>query len=196
MLKPRDFPETRASLLATIQSDGTATAWHEFFDRYAPAVQRVALLRGLEAHDADDVVQQVMLAIMGHIERFNYDRDRGRFRQWVRTIAENKIRDLRRADLARTRGEERLESDCEIDAEKLWQEQWYLQDILFCLDEVAADFAPRQIEAFRLVVMEDATVAAVATQLNMSPGQIYSSRAQILCRIRERLTTLNTETEA
>ena len=72
------------------------SAWREFFECYAPPVYRVARLRGLSADDAEDIVQQVMLAVSQHIEGFRYDRDRGRFRQWVRRIAENKIVDLRR----------------------------------------------------------------------------------------------------
>src|SRR5262249_54445480 len=96
MLKPRPFPETRASMLANLQTGGAAGRWRDFYEQYAPAVFRVARLRGLPDMDAEDIVQQVMLSVIQNIEGFTYDIDRGRFRQWVRLVAENKIRDLHR----------------------------------------------------------------------------------------------------
>ncbi len=195
MLTPRDFPATRASLLAALRDGPGAPGWREFFEYYAPAVYRVARMRALDKHDADDIVQQVMLSITRHIDGFNYDRDRGQFRQWVRRIAENKINDYRRR---RSKVTAALRDDLpgeQVDVESLWDAQWRLQDILFCLDEVAADFAPRRVEAFRLYVMEDISAAEVAERLGMTVGHVYVTRTQIINRIRERMACLEQDTE-
>jgi len=195
VLKPREFPETRASLLASMQAGPGAASWREFFDRYSPAVYRIARLRGLAAHDAEDIVQQTMLLIARHIERFDYDRDRGRFRQWVRSIAESKITDY----LRRPRGESELaniEVSTEVvDMEAAWAEQWKLQDLLWCLEEVAVDFAPRRVEAFRLYVMEGLPAAEVAQRTQLTVGHVYVTRTQIINRVRERMRELAEPTE-
>ena len=158
MLQSKQFPETRLSLLSRLRDDEPGqSAWREFFERYAPAVFRVSRLRGLDEPDADDMVQQVMLAVSEHIKRFVYDRDRGRFRQWVRTIAERKITDhFRKHKPVVQLGIEHLEdrADDRPSVEELWEQEWRLQDMLWCLDQVTADISPRRMEAFRMYVLD------------------------------------------
>ena len=195
MLQPSQFPETRPSLLCSLRDGEPAqSAWREFFERYAPAVYRVARRQGLDAHDADDIVQQVMLNISAHIGEFDYDRDRGRFRQWVKTIAANKVRDL-----FRHRGAVRREvsldeaqacSDPGREVEPLWEQEWKVQDMLYCLDQVAADIAPRRFEAFRLYVLEGVSADETAERLGMTRAHVYVTRAQVKKRIRELMLRL------
>lgn len=198
MLQPRDFPETRPSLLAALRPGASGpSGWREFFDCYAPAVFRVARRQGLGHHDAEDIVQQVMIAIAGHMDHFEYDRDRGRFRRWVRTIANNKIRDRFRRRAAGVRLEALpLPEECAADGpglEELWEQEWRVQEILRCLDEIAADFAPRRVEAFRLYVLEGLSAEEAARRTGLSRGHVYVTRAEILARIRERIQTLGNE---
>ena len=196
MLRPREFPETRVSLLASLRDDPGQSDWREFFERYAPAVYRVARLRGIDKHDSDDIVQQVMMAIARHIDGFDYDRDRGSFRQWVRKIAENKIRDHRRSprlDATPMGGDWEQWADERPSVETQWEQQWHLQDILFCLDEVADNIAPRRVEAFRLYVMEGLPASEVASRLKMTVGHVYVTRTQIINRVRRRMSRLESE---
>jgi RNA polymerase sigma factor (sigma-70 family) len=198
MLQPRGFPETRASLLATLGDDARGqSAWREFFERYAPAVYRVARLRGLNEHDADDLVQQVMLAISAHIGDFHYDRDRGRFRHWVRTIAENKIKQQGRRRQPVISDAALLENcaDAAPTADEQWQREWQVQDMLWCLDEVAADISPRRMEAFRMYALEGVPAAEVAQRLGMTIGHVYVTRHLVLNRIREQMQKLQKRDE-
>ena len=192
MLQSRPFPETRPSLLCSLR-DGRMqqSAWREFFERYAPAVFRVARLGGLDSHDAEDIVQQVMLSISTHIGEFDYQRDCGRFRRWVKTIANNKIRDRfrrRQTDLIQVAGDgcpERADAGPSLDA--VWDQEWKVQEILYCLDEVAVEFAPKRVLAFRLYVLEGLSADETATELGMTRGHVYVTRCEILSRIRDRL---------
>ncbi len=52
-------PETRASLIVRLRDAADVAAWDEFVATYGPLVYRLALRQGLQAADADDVVQQV-----------------------------------------------------------------------------------------------------------------------------------------
>ncbi len=193
MLQPQNFPETRPSLLATLRDNTQHSAWREFFERYAPAVFRVARLRGMSAADGDDIVQQVMLAIASHIGRFEYDRDRGHFRQWVRRITDNKIRDLKRRP--QLPGDAGL-WDCVDDAakaEEVWEHQWRLQDIHYCLDEVGRQLSPHRVEAFRLYVLDGLSAEETAARLNMTVGHVYVTRTQIIKKIRKQMRSLETD---
>lgn len=188
------FPETRPSLLANL-ADGAdgQPAWREFFDRYAPAIYRVARMRGLSHVDAEDIVQQTMVSISSHISGFRYDCDRGRFRSWVRTIAENKIREawrrrpLPNADASLVEGV----ADGAPTLEEVWEHEWRIQDLLWCLDEVERDISPRRMEAFRKYALEGIPAAEVARQMDMSVGNVYVTRHMVLCRIRQKAAELD-----
>jgi len=193
MLKPRPFPDTRASLLANLQTGGRAGGWRDFYEQYAPAVFRVARLRGLADPDAEDIVQQVMLSVVQHIEGFAYDQDRGQFRQWVRLVTENKIRDLRRRHPHMELDESAELPDGSAAIDEIWDHQWRVQDILLCLDEVATDEAPRRIEAFRMYVLEGRPAQSVAQELGLSIGYLYVIRSEIINRVRERMRMLSSE---
>lgn len=193
MVNPKDFPKTRPSLLSTLRADRPGqSAWREFFERYAPAVFRVARLQGLDGHDADDIVQQVMLQVARHITSFEYDRDRGAFRNWVRRIAEHKIVDFRRRPrlpLERDTGAEDLTDD-RPDLETQWRQAWAQQDLEWCLDQVALDFAPRRMEAFRMYVLKGVSAKETARCLGMTVGHVYVIRAQVINKVRQLMQSL------
>ncbi len=194
MLHSKKFPDTRPSLIAQL-GDGpdTQSAWREFFSRYGPAIYRVARMRGLCDQDADDIVQQVMVAISSHIGDFQYDRDRGRFRHWVRTVTENKIRqNARRRQLpVAAEADVAVCADEAPSLEETWEREWQLQDILWCLDQAADDIAPRRMEAFRMYAIDGVPAAEVAKRLDMSVGHVYVVRHLVLNMIRKRIDELN-----
>ncbi|HPF41243.1 MAG TPA: sigma-70 family RNA polymerase sigma factor [Phycisphaerae bacterium] len=194
MLQPRRFPDTRPSLIATLgEGPEGQSAWREFFSRYGPAIYRVARLRGLCDEDADDIVQQVMVAISSHIGDFQYDRDRGRFRHWVRTIAENKIRQNARRGTLPVASEADV-AGCPDDGpsiEDVWKREWQLQDILWCLDQASDDISPRRMEAFRLYAIDGLPASEVASRLDMSVGHVYVVRHLVLNMIRRRIRDLD-----
>lgn len=192
VLQPSGFPETRASLLANLGEDPPGqSAWREFFERYAPAIYRVARLRGLADPDADDIVQQVMMSVSSHIGAFEYDRDRGRFRQWVRTITENKINQFGRRKRITLVDAALLES-CPDDQPSV-EAAWQVQDMLWCLDQVAADISPRRMQAFRMYALEGVSAADVAERLGMTVGHVYVTRHLVLNRVRQRMGELEEE---
>ncbi len=193
MLRTSKFPETRPSLLANL-ADGPngQPAWREFFDRYAPAIYRVACMRGLSHDDAEDIVQQTMVSISSHISDFQYDRDRGRFRNWVRTIAENKIKSVWRRRSAGGMDAAFVEgvSDGAPSIEEIWEDEWRIQDLLWCLDQVERDVAPRKMEAFRKYALEGVPAQEVAREMNMTVGNVYVTRHSILGKVRIKMAEL------
>ncbi len=188
------FPETRPSLLTSLSNGRNGQlAWREFFERYAPAIYRVARMRGLSGDDADDLVQQTMVSILSHIGDFEYNRSRGQFRNWVRTIAENKIRENAR----RRKSEvsiENLLAECDDDGptlDEIWEEEWRLQDMLWSIDQVAKDVSPRRMEAFRQYALEGMPAETVAKNTGMSVGNVYVTRHMVLNKVRQKIDELN-----
>ncbi len=196
MMQPREFPETRASLLMTMRDSGPCqVAWREFYDRYAPAIFRIARLRGFAEHEAEDVVQQVMVVIAKHIDHFDYDTSRGRFRHWVQRVTENKIVDLYRRRLRESREEASLDDrpDGRPQVDEAWAQAWEVQDMLWCLDGVAEDISPRRLQAFRLYVLEGVSAEETARRLGLTKAHVYVIRNIVINLIRQRMQDLEQE---
>ena len=87
----QESPATRASLLVRLRDGGDSEAWQEFVHLYAPIIYGFARKRGLQDADAADVAQDVLKQVSQSIRGFVYDQEKGRFRDWLRTVARNKV---------------------------------------------------------------------------------------------------------
>jgi RNA polymerase sigma-70 factor (ECF subfamily) len=74
---------TRASLILRIQDAEDKAAWDEFATIYGPVVFSVAMSRGFQAADAENLVQEVFLAVANSISNWLERDDRGSFRAWL-----------------------------------------------------------------------------------------------------------------
>jgi RNA polymerase sigma-70 factor (ECF subfamily) len=87
-------PETRDSLLQRLPNAEDTEAWEQFVALYGNVLYRVARRQGLQLADADNLVQEVMLAVSQSISQWLGREDRGRFRAWLKRIARNEAVDL------------------------------------------------------------------------------------------------------
>ena len=76
-------PSTRITLLARLRENGDAEAWKTFVDLYTPLVYRYCRSRHLQDADSRDVTQQVLAIVHRWIGKFEYDKERGKFRNWL-----------------------------------------------------------------------------------------------------------------
>ena len=72
--------ETSPSLLVRVRNAQDLDSWREFERLYRPIVRKYCVYRQLQAADAEDVTQEVMLTVSQAIKRFEYDPGKGRFR--------------------------------------------------------------------------------------------------------------------
>lgn len=183
---------TRSSLLGRVRDLDDSSGWVEFDGLYRPLLVRYARNRGLGATDAEEIAQQCIEVIVEKIQRF---KKRARFRSWLRRIVDNKvkqfIRDRRKRVAA---GDEVLaELPCVRGGlDEIWEHQWELAHLAYCMRRLRADFADHTLQAFELYVIQSLPVADIAELLGMTPNQIYMAKSRVIKRIRERHTELTT----
>lgn len=92
-----DSLATRPSLLARLKDWNQQTAWGQFDADYAPLLRNVARKAGLTDTEADEVVQETLLAVARKIGEFDHAGRPGSFRAWLYQQARWRIADQFRA---------------------------------------------------------------------------------------------------
>src|SRR5437868_2323546 len=82
---------TRPSLLFRLRDPRDGKAWDDFALVYGPLVYGHARRRGLAHEDAEDVAQKVFARVSAAIRGFAYQREKGRFRDWLGSIVRNEV---------------------------------------------------------------------------------------------------------
>src|SRR5580693_894801 len=84
-------PSTRASLLLRLRDSQDHEAWLEFLALYEPVAYRLLRRHGLQDADAQEVMQELFLAVSRSIDRWDPAKERGSFRGWLRRVARNLV---------------------------------------------------------------------------------------------------------
>jgi RNA polymerase sigma-70 factor, ECF subfamily len=92
--KENDLWTTRSSLLLRLRDKSDQEAWAEFVARYTPMIRR--WFKTWFPHEADDMVQEVLVKLVDSLASFEYKPERGRFRGWLKTVAWHLMAELRR----------------------------------------------------------------------------------------------------
>src|SRR6516225_6837163 len=82
---------TSLTLLERVQKfPADREAWDEFVRRYHPMIHAWCLKWGLQACDADDVAQDVLVKLLAAMRSFRYDPSRS-FHAWLKTVTHHTL---------------------------------------------------------------------------------------------------------
>jgi RNA polymerase sigma factor (sigma-70 family) len=187
-------PETRASLLIRVRDPADQEAWHEFVEIYRPVILRLARQKGLQAADADDIAQQVLVSVARAVEQREHDPQRAKFRTWLHRVAHNAILNaLTRGKPDRGSGDSaqlamlhNRESPTGPDSDLL-QLETRREVFRWAARQVRQEFHPTTWDAFWLTAVEGRAVDVVAEELSKNKGAIYAARSRIIRRIQEKV---------
>ena len=190
-MKPTHEP-TRASLILRLQDAEDMAAWDEFASIYGPVVFNVAIGRGFQAADADNLVQEVFMAVASSVSNWLERDDRGSFRAWLLRIARNAAVDMIMQKSTRTLGRDGSEAQVHLANLPAPSELSSALDLEYertvfrwAAERVRASVAEHTWQAFWLTSIEELSVEAAADQLNTRPGNIYFARSRVMARIKE-----------
>src|SRR5262245_53562490 len=84
---------TRQSLLARLKDLGDQKSWGEFFDAYWRLIHATALKAGLTELEAQEVVQEVMIADSKKMPEFTYKPGKDSLKGWLLSVTRWKVAD-------------------------------------------------------------------------------------------------------
>jgi RNA polymerase sigma factor (sigma-70 family) len=185
-------PTTRSSLLQRLRG-GEAGPWEEFARLYLPFLSRAAEGLGLRGQDVDELAQATLTDLFRGRETFAYDRDRGRFRDYLRkALLARLFKQRRQAERAGTPTDP-LPEPARDEWEQRWEEEYRRHVLRAALDRVRAEVEPKTFQAFQLYALERADARAVARFLEMSASAVYTSKSRVLERLRAAVRELTEE---
>jgi RNA polymerase sigma-70 factor (ECF subfamily) len=204
-----DLLATRRSLLARLKNADDQTGWHQFFDTYWKLLYGVAIKTGLTEPEAEDAVQETVIAVAKHMPQFQYDPNRCSFKSWLMLLARQRIvhqfRKRRKvgqaSSLANANPSEDL-TEADVDQlpdpagpqlETIWNEEWEKHVFSSALEAVKQHVTDRQLQIFDLYVLQNWPVAEVTRTLRVSATQVYLAKHRVGRLLKKELQRLQRE---
>jgi RNA polymerase sigma-70 factor (ECF subfamily) len=176
---------TPLSLIERLRHSGDAASWRRLVDLYTPLIRRW-LRREVAGADADDLVQEVLGAVLRAMPTFVHSGRAGSFRRWLRTTTAHTLAGFWRGRRALTPpiAWELLE-DSESELSRAWDREHDEFVARRLLDLMESEFSPTTWAAFRRQVVDGQSAAVVAAELGMSINAVLLAKSRVLARLRK-----------
>lgn len=175
---------------------GQQRAWSEIVRLYGPLVVRWCRQYGIQGSDVDDVIQNVFMAVSGHLDKFGLKSGTSSFRGWLWTITRSKIMDHLRKQKELPigicgSGIQQIGTNLEH-GDRDRSEEEDCQDLQEVVSQVLVlirqDFSEQTWRAFWRTTAMGESVSQVGKDLGMTPAAVCMCRARVLRRVRETLS--------
>jgi RNA polymerase sigma-70 factor (ECF subfamily) len=192
------MPETSFSLLEQIRVQSDPACWARLVDLYTPLIRAWLRRYGVPAHDADDLTQEVLGAVVRDLPAFQHDQRRGALRHWLRTITVNRLRNYWRGRDARpisvggsgfAEALEQLE-DPDSRLSRFWDAEHDRHVLRRLLERIQPDFTPATWQAFTRLVIDGKPTADVAAELGVTVNAVRIAKSRVMQRLRQEIGAL------
>lgn len=199
--KRQPILETRTSLLEQLRINQDNHTWHQFFKMYWSFIYNYALTFKLPPADAEDIVQEVMLTIFKRLPFFQYDRLKGRFLYWLKSITKSRVIDLLRRRQARIKEVPLIQTAPDADElqrelnsrdqPEYWLEEQQHRLLKIALKRVQSKLSPITWKVFYAAALTNQPPKKIAGDLHISINTVYVYKKRVLALLKKELLTLN-----
>jgi len=198
-----DSIPTRQSLLARLKDVGDQESWRDFFDTYWRLIHATALKAGLTETEAQEVVQEVMIAATKKMPEFTYDPGKDSLKGWLLAVTRWKVADQFRKrtnageasrethaaaggtpalpgdESSRTATVERVPDPRGADIDGIWDGEWRQNLLRAALDRVKSRVNPAHYEMYHLNVVQGLSPRETARTLGVSTAAVYLAKHRV-----------------
>jgi len=182
---------TRQTLLEKIRDKHDENSWEDFVFYYKQYIYVVVRSMNLTHHDAEEIVQMVLLKVWEKLPDFQYDREKGRFRGWLCRVTGNIVKNFLRSRKSQINRVEKLKQQEEInylnsvslpEIENIASREWetYIANIAW--KNIENSFNDHVKECF-LLMSDEVPVPDIAVKLGISESSVYVYKKRVLDRL-------------
>jgi RNA polymerase sigma-70 factor (ECF subfamily) len=203
---------TRYSLLNRLKDWGDQTSWQDFFNTYSRLIYNVAVKAGLSDTEAQEVVQETVIAVARKIGEFKADPAHGSFNAWLMQLTRWRIADQWRKrqagpapdasgaggwkpeswsdDTGSTGPIERVPDPASLALDAVWHTEWEKHLMDAALERVKQQVSPRQFQMFDLHVLQNQSVQETASTLQVSVASVYMAKHRVARLVKKEVKKL------
>ncbi|TWU27911.1 RNA polymerase sigma factor [Novipirellula artificiosorum] len=185
--------ETSLSLLHRLRHAPESESWNRLVNLYAPLIRAWLRKYDVQDCDADDLVQEVLLAVSKDLDKFEHHGRPGAFRGWLKAILVNRLRIFWRGRGRRpeARGDSDIDAriaqldDPASEMSRIWDrehDQYVLRQLLTLAEP---HFEPNTWKAFYRVALEGAKPDVVAQEMGISLNAVCLAKSRVTRRLRQ-----------
>jgi RNA polymerase sigma-70 factor (ECF subfamily) len=200
---PDEFIPTRQSLLCRLRDWNDQKSWQDFFETYWRLIYKTALQAGLTDSEAQDVVQETIVAVAKAMPGFRYDPCIGSFKTWLMNMTrwritdqlrkravENQVIAHKRSDTAGTRELERVADPRGFDPATIWEDEWERNITDVAIEHVKRRINPKHYQLFDLYVFQHWPVHKITKALKVNRGWVYLVKHRVSALVRQEIKAL------
>lgn len=200
-----DIIPTRRSLLSRLRNWEDQESWKVFFDTYWKLIYNAAVRAGLTDAEAQDVVQETVIAVSKRIPEFVYDPTKGSFKSWLmcqtrwriaaqfrKRLPVETIRFGPHGSMETTILEHVPDTTVSL-LDALWDEEWERNLIEAALRRLKTKVEPKHYQIFDLCVRRKWTPAKIAKALKINRAKIYVVKHRVGHLFKKELLQLKTK---
>ena len=185
--------ETSLSLLNRLRRSPESESWDRLVELYAPLLRAWLRKYDVQVSDADDLTQEVLLAVSKDLDKFEHAGQPGAFRGWLKAILVNRLRKFWRSRDRRpqARGDSDIDArlaqldDPSSEMSLIWNrehDQYVLRQLLALAEP---HFARNTWTAFCRVALDGAKPDVVAAEMGISRNAVIVAKCRVLSRLRQ-----------
>src|SRR6266699_4937228 len=192
---------------------GDQESWRDFFETYWRLIHATALKAGLTETEAQEVVQEVMIAAAKKMPEFTYEPGKDSLKGWLLAVTRWKVADQFRKrekvgqpsrlprsgetpdlpsdETSRTATVERVPDPKGIDLEAIWDGEWRQNLLRTALDRVKSRVNPAHYEMYHVHVVQGLSPRETARALGVSTAAVYLAKHRVGKLVKAELTRLS-----
>ena len=186
---------TRMSLLSRVRR-GDEVSWTEFYDTYKRLLYTVGRQSySLNTGEIEELIQEVMMTFFDASKTFKYDKDKGKFRSYLKKIFYYKALKFKGKKKKTAEKITSVESDefgiddlpepTDSNLDKIWDEEWQKHVMHQALHEVKDTIDPKTFQVFYHVAIEGQSPQEVADVFETNANNVYAIKARITKKLTE-----------
>ena len=196
--------ETRSSLIHRLKATINGESWQDFFNTYWELIFNVARRAGLSHADAQDVVQETIVKVHKSFDRFQYDRKRGSFKGWLRSVTRSRLAEHFKKQHKRLPLNQPFEDSIGnptteiidpngLELKKILKEEGHKHIIHSALTRLKRIVSPKQFQIFKCYCIDEWTVSEISKALNVNAAQVYMAKQRVGKLFRQELERAQSE---